>query len=122
MNSKLILLFFLANTQRIESSIFNLNTCTLLKPMNYLNYTKVSYLCIYIYMKLILNDVAKKILKFKFLGEWFYYASSSNYIDVDLNCLKKTYLKHDDNTLYYEKSYIEYFNDTFELFFLSSHL
>lgn len=47
MNSKLILLFFMAHTQIIESSVFNLNTCTLLKPMNYLNYTKVSYLCIY---------------------------------------------------------------------------
>ena len=68
-------------------------------------------------MKQILNDVAIKNLKFKSLGEWFYYASSSNYIDVDLSCLKKTYLKHDDNTLYYEKSYIEYFIDTFELFF-----
>ena len=69
-------------------------------------------------MKQILNDVAiKNQIKFKSLGEWFYYASSSNYIDVDLSCLKKTYLKHDDNTLYYEKSYIEYFIDTFELFF-----
>ena len=46
-------------------------------------------------------------LNLKFLGEWYYYASSSNYIDVDFNCLKKNYLKHEDNTLYYEKNYIE---------------